>query len=385
MRPWKLLVFALLILGPTPWFQVFIGIDFGTSGCRAACLNDAGELLAESSVAYGDDAGPQQWQEALHDVVIQLPQRDSAAAICIDGTSATVMLCHRSNGDVLAGPLMYNFSCQSDAVQRCRAMLPSAEHTASAPTSTLCKAWEFMLHGTVSTEDSRLVHQADWLLAQLLDDHVASPGSQQAQKDTSAHLPPGHVMGCALGSAADHAVAKATQRVEKDQVIEKAVQRALHAAVAELQHVEVTLRVSPRHNPSPAEAEHGAEVDAPVSPASLVSSPCSPGPSRRFLEKGVRRGRAADWCATSLSKAEQVIITEEGWSRFFYYAFASMDDAMEVFQAWPHTARVLYSFDASAGCLVQELEADAGASVGWSLSNIRGRAEALMLPDENEI
>ena len=36
----------------------------------------------------------------------------------------------------------------------------------------------------------------------------------------------------------------------------------------------------------------------------------STGPSGRFLEKGVRRGRAADWCATSLSKAEQVIITE---------------------------------------------------------------------------
>ena len=34
-------------------------------------------------------------------------------------------------------------------------------------------------------------------------------------------MPPGNVMGCALGSAADHAVAKATQRVEKDQVIEK--------------------------------------------------------------------------------------------------------------------------------------------------------------------
>lgn len=29
-------------------------------------------------------------------------------------------------------------------------------------------------------------------------------------------------MGCGLGTAADHAVAKATQRVEKDQVIEKA-------------------------------------------------------------------------------------------------------------------------------------------------------------------
>ena len=35
-----------------------------------------------------------------------------------------------------------------------------------------------------------------------------------------------------------------------------------------------------------------------------------------------------------------------------------------LFEPRPHTARVLYSFDASAGCLVQELEADAGASVG---------------------
>ena len=34
------------------------------------------------------------------------------------------------------------------------------------------------------------------------------------------------------------------------------------------------------------------------------------------------------------------------------------------FEPRPHTARVLYSFDASTGCLVQELEADAGASVG---------------------
>lgn len=38
----------------------------------------------------------------------------------------------------------------------------------------------------------------------------------------------------------------------------------------------------------------------------------------------------------------------------------------------PHTARVLYSFDASAGCLVRELEADAGASVGFGASGVAG-------------
>lgn len=39
-----------------------------------------------------------------------------------------------------------------------------------------------------------------------------------------------------------------------------------------------------------------------------------PGPSQRFVEHGLRRGRAADWCATSLSRAELVIITEVGQS-----------------------------------------------------------------------
>eukprot|EP00434_Breviolum_minutum_P012413 symbB.v1.2.010933.t2/scaffold722.1/size169129/10 len=71
---------------------VFIGVDFGTSGCRAACLNDTGDLVAESSVSYGDTAGPEEWRKALEEVVTQLPKRHDAEAICIDGTSATVML-----------------------------------------------------------------------------------------------------------------------------------------------------------------------------------------------------------------------------------------------------------------------------------------------------
>ena len=61
-------------------------------------------------------------------------------------------------------------------------------------------------------------------------------------------------MGCAL--AAEHAVAKASRRLEREQVVEKAVQRALQTAVAELQHVEVSLRVSPREE-SPARSAAG--------------------------------------------------------------------------------------------------------------------------------
>eukprot|EP00913_Durusdinium_trenchii_P007755 g7284.t1 len=63
--------------------KVFIGVDFGTSGCRAACLNQAGELISESSVPYGSDAGPAEWRKALGEVVTQLPSRSSAAAISL--------------------------------------------------------------------------------------------------------------------------------------------------------------------------------------------------------------------------------------------------------------------------------------------------------------
>ena len=129
-----------LLAGAGPGTEkVFIGVDFGTSGCRAACLNDAGDLVAESSVSYGDTAGPEEWRKALEEVVTQLPKRHDAEAICIDGTSATVMLVG-PDGSVMAGPLMYNYACKADVVQRCRALLPGVEHTAAAPTSTLCKA-----------------------------------------------------------------------------------------------------------------------------------------------------------------------------------------------------------------------------------------------------
>ena len=50
-------------------------------------------------------------------------------------------------------------------------------------------------------------------------------------------------MGCGLSAATDHAVAVASRRVEKDQVVEKAVHKALQAAVAELQDVEISLHV----------------------------------------------------------------------------------------------------------------------------------------------
>mmetsp|Transcript_46459 Transcript_46459/g.101056 ORF Transcript_46459/g.101056 Transcript_46459/m.101056 type:complete len:509 (-) Transcript_46459:68-1594(-) len=153
--------------------SVYIGVDFGTSGCRAAVLDSEGVQVDESSLKYSQTASPDIWREALHDVVTALPQRYSAAAICINGTSSTALLCS-PEGEALTEALMYNYSCSDAAVAQCRAMFPSSEHehVALAPTSTLAKAWEFVLAGV--PDGARLAHQADWLAGLLHGNFVVS-------------------------------------------------------------------------------------------------------------------------------------------------------------------------------------------------------------------
>ncbi|CAJ1349615.1 unnamed protein product [Effrenium voratum] len=178
-------------------------------------------------------------------------------------------------------------------------------------------------------------------------------------------------MGCGLSSVTDRAVAAASARVEKNQVVEKAVQRALQAAVSELQEVEIKLCVTPRSAASPT---------SPASAASVTTCGTVSETSERFSAAGLRRGRAADQLgATSITCAEAVLITEEGWKRFFYYPFGTVAAASEVCQQWQHTARILYRFDADQGFLTKELEVHGGANLGLSLPAIRSRAEPLLL------
>ncbi|CAE8622953.1 unnamed protein product [Polarella glacialis] len=149
--------------------EVYIGVDFGTSGCRSACLDSGGRLVSEASAKYGKDAGPEEWRNALAEVVRAIPQRELAAAICMNGTSSTALLCSDPDGGVLAGPLMYNYVCNEAAVKRCRAMVPSPAHAAAAPTSTLSKACQWILDGSAGP-GTRLAHQCDWLTSLLLDE-----------------------------------------------------------------------------------------------------------------------------------------------------------------------------------------------------------------------
>lgn len=180
----------------------------------------------------------------------------------------------------------------------------------------------------------------------------------------------------------------ASRRVEKEQVVEKAVQKAVKAAVAELQDVEISLHVQ-----TPTRRIHGLRDEdgtpnrgtpvtalSPVSPLSLASSGEAGHLARRFAAAGLRRGRAADPCgAVSIAEAQAVLVTEEGWGRVFYYPFDSVEAAREVFQAWQHTARILYHFDPTIGLLIKEADVNGGASLGLSIPTIRSKTDTLLL------
>jgi len=153
----------------------FLGIDIGTSGCRSCVIDARGVPLAEVRVAlkapHRSDAAVEQdpalWWQALTDNLDRLRQRlplDGIAAVCIDGTSATLLGC-AADGTPLTPALMYNDARARDEARRIQAHAPpgSAAHGAS---SSLAKAL-WLLQTDNGKAIRHLQHQADWLLGRL--------------------------------------------------------------------------------------------------------------------------------------------------------------------------------------------------------------------------
>jgi sugar (pentulose or hexulose) kinase len=155
--------------------QHYLGIDFGTSGCRACLIDRAGRVLAEVTaplppprcVDGGFEQDPAIWWTALTGVLDRLAARqslDRLAAIAVDGTSAT-LLCGDAAGEPLGPALMYN---DARAIERARAIAGVAppESAAHGATSSLAKL--LWLHAAGRTRGARYaLHQADWLTGRL--------------------------------------------------------------------------------------------------------------------------------------------------------------------------------------------------------------------------
>jgi sugar (pentulose or hexulose) kinase len=153
-----------------------IGIDMGTSGARAVAMATDGAIVAGASAKLasfsGDHRDPAGWWAAVRSAlggVLAAIDRSRVVAMAVDGTSGT-MLPVDAGRRPLAAPLMYNDPVADQAILDAIAAHAPRESAAHGATSGLAKLLVFQaIAGT-----DRVIHQADWLAAQLTGRHDLS-------------------------------------------------------------------------------------------------------------------------------------------------------------------------------------------------------------------
>jgi sugar (pentulose or hexulose) kinase len=152
---------------------LFVGLDLGTSGCRACAIDARHRLCGEASLPLPatrrDQAGgarqqPADWLSSSIQVLRQLggqlgAARQQIAALAVDGTSGSLLACDPS-GQPLGPALMYDdLSCAAE-LDPWRHLIP-ADSPAAAASSSLARLLGLQRRyprGFIA------LHQADWLL-----------------------------------------------------------------------------------------------------------------------------------------------------------------------------------------------------------------------------
>ncbi len=152
-----------------------IGIDFGTSGCRAVAIDLNGEPLGESMLGLpaperngnGIQQDPALWADALEHLFDALLHQIPAAAvgaITIDGTSGTVLLAD-AQGTALTPALMYNDNRAVNEASLIATLAP--RHSAAHGTGSGLAKLLWLLQHHEFPAGCRVHSQADWLSARL--------------------------------------------------------------------------------------------------------------------------------------------------------------------------------------------------------------------------
>uniref|UniRef100_A0A452XST0 Uncharacterized protein n=1 Tax=Aegilops tauschii subsp. strangulata TaxID=200361 RepID=A0A452XST0_AEGTS len=131
------------------------------------------------------------WREALFQLLGDIPpvHRSSISSISIDGTSSTTLIIDRNNGELLAGPFLYNESFP-DALPMVSSIAP-ANHTVCSGSSTLCKlvSWWNKNCSNGSNDSAILMHQSDWLLWLLHGEYGVCDYNNTLKSTRSSHWP----------------------------------------------------------------------------------------------------------------------------------------------------------------------------------------------------
>ncbi len=163
---------------------LFIGIDLGTSGCRAVAIDEHGDIQGSVAVdlpppkriACGNQSGVEQdahlWWDAVCLCLSKLTKKintNKVAAIAVDGTSATLLLTDET-GVPLGPALMYNDARASQQAKQIAQAAPAntAAQGASCALAKLLWFYEEGLYDEQPTQHIRYaLHQADWITGKL--------------------------------------------------------------------------------------------------------------------------------------------------------------------------------------------------------------------------
>ena len=150
----------------------YIGVDLGTSGCRAVAIGADRRTIAETRTALpepvrdgagGVEQDPLLWWEALVLVLRTLANRldgYNTRTLCVDGTSSTLLLC-APDGAPLAPALMYNDGrSRAEATQIDR--VAPKQSPARGASSSLAKLLHLKRRLRPDTGTLAL-HQTDWI------------------------------------------------------------------------------------------------------------------------------------------------------------------------------------------------------------------------------
>ena len=161
---------------------MYLGIDFGTSGCRAIIIDAQENPVAEVSYPLpSPEVNNRQVTQPVSDWITGLHRLFKALAaesdltlikrIAIDGTSASLLMSD-ANGLPLTPALMYNDSSSHDEVLLIKHHCPTSEHLCMTATSSLAKA--IQLKALQENQKVKFLHQADYLTNYLCDDWGSS-------------------------------------------------------------------------------------------------------------------------------------------------------------------------------------------------------------------
>lgn len=160
--------YASKLARPSP---LFIGIDLGTSGCRAIAINSTGTIQAQAKTTYAKKNHKQQtpddwWQATqtvLHAITAKI-NHQHIQSIAVDGTSGTLLLCDHA-GRPLTPTVMYDEQHAKEQATFLQNYAPKNSPVLS-PGSGLAKVLWLLEHHKPE-EEFHIIHQADWVAGQL--------------------------------------------------------------------------------------------------------------------------------------------------------------------------------------------------------------------------